>query len=741
MIGRMVSHYRIVSHVGSGGMGTVYLAEDTRLHRRVALKFLPQDTPRSAEASARLVREARAASALEHPHIGTIYEIDELDGQPFIAMAYYEGETLAARLARGPLPMADVARIVAQVAEALAAAHAAGIVHRDLKPSNLMLTASGHVKVLDFGIAMFSSADTETLARLTSTGMAVGTAAYMSPEQATGEDVDARSDVWSLGVVAREMLTGRLPFEGSNALAVVHAVLSETPPALRSLRPDVAPELEEVVARTMVRERNARTITASEVPASRGGVPGPALVRYGARRPAAPRRSSRRALVAAVVLTAVALAGTGAWWIQRNAKARWAREQALPQIVQLAGADRFDEAYRLAQRAAAYLPNDPLLAEQLRAISRTANIESVPSGAEVFYRPYGRVNEPWRPLGRTPIANAHVPRGLMHFKAELTGFEVSEDVGPGPFWPPRFRFKLVPAGTAPPGDGPDRVVGPAVSTLHPGPRSPASGHARRLLDRPARGDEPRVQALRRRWRVPAAGVLAGAVHQGRPDARLRRGDGAARRHDGTPGTRHVGAGHVSSGPGRFPGQRRELVRGRSLRTLGGQVASDDLHWSRAADQRLSGDVVPASNFGGKGLLPVGEGGVTRGGTTDMGGNVKEWCWNPAGAKRYILGGAWNEPVYMFTDADAQSPFARQATYGFRCIKPDRPEDLHAAVTGEVALPSRDLRNVPSVSDAVFRGLAERLLVRSREPGRQGRRGGRFLARVAHREGELRGRVW
>ena len=143
MIGRLVSHYRIVSHVGSGGMGTVYLAEDTQLHRRVALKFLAPETSRSADASARLLREARAASALEHPHIGTIYEIGELDGQPFIAMAYYEGETLADRLARGPLPVADVARIVAQIAEALAAAHAAGVVHRDFKPSNLMLTDAG----------------------------------------------------------------------------------------------------------------------------------------------------------------------------------------------------------------------------------------------------------------------------------------------------------------------------------------------------------------------------------------------------------------------------------------------------------------------------------------------------------------------------------------------------------------------------------------------------------------------
>ena len=201
---------------------------------------------------------------------------------------------------------------------------------------------------------------------------------------------------------------------------------------------------------------------------------------------------------------------------------RWAREQALPAINRLAGADKFDDAYRLALQAESYIPKDPLLAEQFRVISRPAVIESAPSGAQVFYRPYGQTGEPWRSLGTFA-----------------------------------------------------------------------------------------------RW------------------------------------------------------------AGKSLPTI--------FHWSRAADQRLSGDVVPASNFGGKGPLPAGRngGGITRAGTIDMAGNVKEWCWNNAGAKRYILGGAWNEPAYMFTDADAQSPLARSPTFGFRCIRTDRAEDLSAGVAGGV----------------------------------------------------------
>src|SRR5262245_8223304 len=257
MVGRIVSHYRIEGHLGAGGMGTVYLAQDLTLQRKVALKFLDPGT-HSPDASARLLREARAASALDHPHIGTVYEIGNADGQPFIAIAYYEGQTLASRLTAGPLSNGEAARLIAEAADALAAAHAAGVVHRDLKPSNLMLTSTGHIKVLDFGIAMFSSTESETIARLTGAGSAIGTAAYMSPEQAAGEVVDARSDLWSLGAVLQEMLTGRPAFKGANTLALINAVQTAPIPSIRSQRPDVAPELEAILTRTLVRDRHQR---------------------------------------------------------------------------------------------------------------------------------------------------------------------------------------------------------------------------------------------------------------------------------------------------------------------------------------------------------------------------------------------------------------------------------------------------------------------------------------------------
>ncbi len=254
MIGETIDHYRITAELGSGGMGVVYRAEDTRLGRTVALKFLPPHLTHDRAAKARFLAEARTASAIDHPNLCTIHDVGEAaDGRMFLAMACYEGETLRDRLARGPLAATEPLEIAHQVARGLAAAHAHKIVHRDVKPANVFLCVDGQVKLLDFGIAILAE---ET--RLTRPDQLVGTVQYMSPEQARGEEVDARTDIWSLGAVLYEMLRGEEAFARGNAAAVVRAILDEEPEALAAVRPELPDSAAAIVMRCLAKDPDSR---------------------------------------------------------------------------------------------------------------------------------------------------------------------------------------------------------------------------------------------------------------------------------------------------------------------------------------------------------------------------------------------------------------------------------------------------------------------------------------------------
>jgi formylglycine-generating enzyme required for sulfatase activity/tRNA A-37 threonylcarbamoyl transferase component Bud32 len=687
--GSKLSHYRIVQTLGTGGMGVVYHAIDTRLNRSVAIKVMSHD-PHDKDQRHRFVKEARAASTFNHPNIVTIHEVDAAGDIDFIVMELLPGQSLDKRIGENGLPIDEAIAFAEQIASALEAAHSAGIVHRDIKPANVMVTESGHVKVLDFGIAtqltplVSSDSETHILTGATRAGTVRGSAGYMSPEQAQGYAVDGRSDVFSFGILLYEMLTSRRPFSGTTPVETVARILEAQPPPLALARKDAPAPLTALVSACLQKDRRQRP-GAHEVHAQ--------LVAIRHSRTRAMRRlgaTLRRPAFAASLLIALAgIGGVGAWWWLSGREVRDARGR-LPQILaQADGADRH-AFYRDARTVVPLLADEPRLQQVWINNTMPVNIGSQPPEADVFVKGYSAPDHEWISIGRTPLAQVRVPIGTTRVRVVKDGYASFD----GTLALVEMNVVLDPVASVPSGmirvpKGPVTLEGVTSEIPH------------FWMDR--------VEVTNRQFKafVDGGGYKSPEywkepfVEDGRPvPAEIAMKRFVDRTGRSGPSTWELGS--YPQGEADYPVSGVSWYEAAAFAVFAGKSLPTAFQWRTAnfLPGGVFGDILLHSNFGMKGPVAVGTlKGISPYGHYDMAGNVKEWCWNESRGGRMILGGGWNEPKYMHEDRDAQPPLSRLTNYGFRLVKniDAQPDAAYAFVPPRL----RDYSIEIPIDDAAF----------------------------------------
>ena len=702
-IGQEISHYRILGKVGQGGMGVVYKAEDTRLERTVALKFLPPELVRDDQARERFLREARAASSLDHSNICTVHQFDDVEGESFIAMGYVEGQSLRELVRFGPMPVDEVVDLGAQVARGLVAAHEKGIVHRDIKPANIMLAADGQAKILDFGLATAPALD-----KLTKVGTTMGTIAYMSPEQARGDTVGPQSDVWSLGVVLYEMIAGRMPFPGDHEQTVIHGILNAEPRSLDDLEPRIDADLRAIIHRALQKDCAERYATAQDLLAD--------LERLGRRlrgegAPVAGPIWRKPAFVVPIVLVALTATALVAWLLRSQGQLREA-QASLVEIERLleeaTGADRVEPllaAFALAEQVEVVIPEDPRLTEVWPRLASSIHVTSEPPGAEVFIKPYGAEEGEWVSLGVTPL-DARLARVYYNWRFQKEGHETVLAAADARW--EKLNRTLDPAGTVPEGMvrvealdlGDETFPSFFIDRYEVTNREfkafvDAGGYDSRdhwvhpFEQGGDRGPDLSWEAAMERF-VDATGRPGPAIwiNGDYPDGEENHPVGGVSWYEAAAYAEFVGKDLATTAHWAFAAGQLETQQYRSLAPL--LLGQSNL-------QREDSEAAPVGEFAG----------LTVYGAYDMAGNVREWTWETTPVGRSTCGGAWDDVYYQFNNVSQLPPFDRSAKNGFRLIvETDRDAVPEWAWEGYTE-PEVDYRSETPVSDELFESYLNR----------------------------------
>ncbi len=720
MIGQTFAHFRIVAKLGEGGMGAVYLAKDTRLKREVALKILPEGLSQDSERLARFQREAETLAALNHPNIVAIYSVEQAGAQRCLIMERVVGRSLGEEIPEGGFEPEAFYDLALPIADAMAAAHARGIVHRDIKPANVMVSEDGIAKVLDLGLAkLLESSDdidddapTQT-ASPTALGAVMGTAGYMSPEQAEGKPVGPQSDVFSLGALFYEMLTGVNPFRRDSVASSIAAILHDVPEELRKLHPGLPPDLQRILDRCLAKDPERRYSSAENLGIALRASRDKYLSRHTGLGPLL-----RRPAVMVPALLLVTAGIVGLFIYRRGAAEReWARTVALPEIERLIEASFGDhtDAYELAVEAERAIPNDPHLRELIARCSRQVRVTSEPAGAEVSVRRYDSPEDEWTSIGITPIEGVRLPVGVMRWRFEKAGYEPTTAVATT--WAITGGTELLSANHV------DRTLDredstPAGMLRVAGFESPVGPLGDFYIDR--------YEVTNRQFKefVDAGGYRRPELwkhpleDEGTPlsfeEAMSLLVDRTAR-----PGPATWTAGTYPEGEGDHPVGGVSWYEAAAYAEFAGKALPTVHHWGRARGEgemliefpQLGGyrSFAPYSNFDGRGAVAVGSlEGATSFGAHDMAGNVREWCFNSTPLGAVVRGGAWSDATYM-SEFPSQLPLMdRSPQNGFRCAHyPDSdgiPGDAGAPIEPSIPKMAND---VDPVSDEIFAVYRER----------------------------------